>query len=132
MAKKLIAKKTIQIDAQPDEIWKIITDNDSVTSYMLGMIPVTDWKEGSSINWIGRQGGGENDMAKGRILELKPDEILRYSFFFLGYGHADVPEHYQTITLELERSTPRQTILKAQQGDFTVFEEGETYVKTRQ
>jgi uncharacterized protein YndB with AHSA1/START domain len=129
MQKSLIAKKDIQIDADPSKIWKIITDNEIVPTFMLGMTPLTDWKEGSVLNWIGRHGGQEKDAAKGKILELSPNKKIRYSFFFLGYGHADIPEHYQTIILELEKLNSQQTILHAQQGDFAVFEEGETYVK---
>lgn len=125
----MIAKKSIEINAPLSKVWQVITDDKSVITFMLGMKPLTDWKEGSPLNWIGRHEEQEQSMAKGRILDLKPNEKLRYSFFFQGYGHADIPEHYQVIILKLEKAEDEKTILHAQQGDFSVFDEGETYVR---
>jgi uncharacterized protein YndB with AHSA1/START domain len=124
-----IAKKSIQVNAPAAKLWNIITDNNSVTEFMMGMKPVTDWKEGSKLDWVGRHADQEQNMAKGSILELKRNEKLAYSFFFPGYGHADIPLHYQNVILELEKISENTTVLHAQQGDFSVFEEGETYVQ---
>ena len=68
-------------------------------------------------------------MAKGIIQELSPNKKLKYSFFYGGYGHADIPEHYQTVILELESLNDKLTKLTAQRGDYSVFEDGETHVK---
>src|ERR1700728_4429091 len=101
MTKELIATKTIEINAPISKVWNIITADESVEVFMLGMKPLTDWKNGSSLTWIGRHKGEEHNMAKGTIKELSPDKKLQYSFFYGGYGHADTPENYQTVTLEL-------------------------------
>ncbi len=98
-------------------------------NFMQGMKPETDWKEGSSINWIGRHEGKEHNAAKGKILVLQPNKKLQYSFFYGGYGHADVPENYQTVTFELEEVNDSETNLLASQGDYSVFADGETYLK---
>lgn len=129
MKKQLITKKSIDISAPASKVWSVITTNETVSVCMLGMRPLTDWKEGSSINWVGRHEGEEHNMAKGSIQELLLNKKLQYSFFYGGYGHADVPEHYQTVVLELESLNGRQTRLTAQQGDYSVFEDGETYMK---
>jgi uncharacterized protein YndB with AHSA1/START domain len=129
MKKQLIAKKSIDINAPVSKIWNVITTEESVSVFMLGMKPQTDWKEGSPINWAGRHEGEEHNMAKGLIQELSLNKKLQYSFFYGGYGHTDVPEHYQTVVLELEPLNDKQTRLKAQQGDYSIFEDGETYVK---
>jgi uncharacterized protein YndB with AHSA1/START domain len=129
MKDPMIAKKSIEIDAPLSTVWQVITDDKSIVTFMLGMKPLTDCKEGSQLNWIGRHEEQEQNMAKGHILDLKPNERLSYSFFFPGYGHADIPEHYQVIVLRLEKATEEKTILHAQQGDFSVFDEGATYVQ---
>ena len=90
---------------------------------------LTDWKEGIPIRLVGRHEGEGHNIAKGSIGELSLKKRLRYSFFYGGYGHADIPEHYQTVVLELESFNDRQTRLTAQQGDYSVFEDGETYIK---
>ena len=127
--KELTAKKSIDINASVAKVWNVITTDSSVTVFMLGLKPQTDWEEGGPINWIGRHEGEEHNMAKGLILELSPNKKLRYSFFYGGYGHTDVPEHYQTVVLELESLNDKQTKLTAQQGDYSAFEDGETYIK---
>ena len=129
MERQLIAKKSIDIQAPVAKIWHVITSDESVAVFMLGMKPQTDWKEGSPITWIGRHEGEEHNMAKGFIQKLAPNKTLQYSFFYGGYGHADVPEHYQTVVLELESLNGEQSRLTAQQGDYSIFEDGETYVK---
>ncbi len=125
----MIVKKSIEINAPPSTVWEVITDEKSIATFMLGMKPLTDWKEGSPMTWTGRHEAQEQHMAKGRILERTPNEQLRYSFFFPGYGHADIPEHYQEIILRLEKAANEKTMLYAQQGDFSVFDEGATYVQ---
>jgi uncharacterized protein YndB with AHSA1/START domain len=129
MKKELIAKKSININASIAKVWNVITTDSSVTVFMLGMKPQTDWKKGSPINWIGRHEGEEHNVAKGVIQELSPNKRLQYSFFYGGYGHADIPEHYQTVILELESLNNKLTKLRAQQGDYSVFADGETYIK---
>lgn len=126
---KLVAKETIEINAPANKVWTIITDSASVSKFMMGMKPITDWKVRSVMNWIGRHENQEQNMAKGNIQELVINKKLQYSFFFPGYGHADIPEHYQTVILELVKVNDSVTILYAQQGDFSVFAEGETYIK---
>jgi uncharacterized protein YndB with AHSA1/START domain len=129
MKRELVAKKNIAINANVSKVWNIITTDESVTVFMLGMKPMTDWKNGSSLNWIGRHKGEEHNMAKGTIKELSPNQKLQYSFFYAGYGDADIPENYQTVTLELEVINEKQTGLKVQQGDYSIFKDGETYLK---
>lgn len=129
MKKQLITKKSIDISAPASKVWSVITTDETVSVCMLGMRPLTDWKEGSSINWVGRHEGEEQNMAKGSIQELLLNRKLQYSFFYGGYGHADVPENYQTVVLELEPLNSRQTRLTVQQGDYSVFEDGETYMQ---
>ena len=129
MKKQLIAKKSIDISAPASKVWNVITTDETVSVFMLGMKPLTDWKEGSPINWVGRHEGEEHNIAKGSIQELSLNKKLQYSFFYGGYGHADIPAHYQTVVLELESLNDRQTRLTAQQGDYSVFEDGEAYIK---
>ena len=132
MKKELIAKKDIRINASPAKVWSVITNNESISIFMMGMKPVTDWKVGGEMNWIGRHQDQEQNMAKGKLESFVVNEKIQYSFFFPGYGHADIPEHYQTIIMELEKVSNNVTMLHTEQGDFSVFEEGETYLQHAQ
>lgn len=127
--KSLIAEKIIEVNAPIEKVWTVITTDVYVVLFMMGMKPITSWKKGADIYWTGRHEGEEHNMAKGKVLESDPMKSLRYTFFFGGYGHADIPENYQTVSFELNKLTENQTILTVQQGDYSVFEEGETYLQ---
>jgi len=127
--KKLIAEKIIEINASTKTVWRAITTDESVQSFMMGMKPVTTWNKGATIEWFGRHEGEEHTMAKGKIVNFAPEELLQYTFFYGGYGHLDIPEHYQIVTFRLEKLQENKIRLIIQQGDYAVFGEGESYLK---
>lgn len=127
--KEFIAEKSIELNTPISKVWSVITTNETVEIFMLGVKPRTDWKTGSVINWVGRHEGEEHNKAKGKITQLIPEKLLEYTFFYGGYGHEDVPEHYQTVRFELSKTNGRTTQLKIKQGDYAVFEDGETYLR---
>jgi uncharacterized protein YndB with AHSA1/START domain len=127
--KNLIAEKVIEINAPVKRVWTVITTDESVQSFMMGMKPITNWQKGASIQWIGRHEGQEHNIAKGKITDFEPGELLQYTFFYGGYGHLDIPEHYQTVSLKLEKLVENRTRLTVRQGDYAVFVEGENYLQ---
>ena len=127
--KNLIAEKIIEINASAKRVWTAITTDVSVQSFMMGMKPITNWQKGASIQWIGRREGEEHNMAKGEIMDFAPEELLQYTFFYGGYGHLDIPEHYQMVTFRLVKLEENQIRLIVQQGDYAVFAEGENYLQ---
>jgi uncharacterized protein YndB with AHSA1/START domain len=127
--KNLIAEKIIEINASAKKVWTAITTDVSVQSFMMGMKPITTWQKGASMQWIGRHEGEEHNMAKGEIINFVSEELLQYTFFYGGYGHLDIPEHYQLVTFRLEKLGENKTRLIVQQGDYAVFAEGENYLQ---
>jgi hypothetical protein len=57
---------------------------------------------------------------------MDPDKIFSFTFFYPGYGYADVAENYNTVTFILSESDDTTTV-EVTQGDFSVFKEGETF-----
>jgi uncharacterized protein YndB with AHSA1/START domain len=127
--KSLIAEKIIEINASAKSVWTAITTDVSVQSFMMGMKPITTWQKGATIQWIGRHEGEEHNMAKGEIVDFAPEELLQYTFFYGGYGHLDIPDHYQRVTFRLEKLAENKIRLIVQQGDYAVFAEGENYLQ---
>lgn len=106
---------SIQIDAAPKEVWRALTDPDSIKVYFFGAETITDWKAGSEIVFQGEY-EGHRWQDKGRVLEVDQGSLLRYSYWSGFCGLEDVPENYGTVTYCLEVSAHGTTLNVTQQG----------------
>src|SRR5437762_13678810 len=95
----LIAKANVTVDASPSEVWAALVSPAAIKRYMFETDVRSDWKEGSPITWSGEwQGKRYED--KGKILQLKPGRLLRYTHFSPLAGLPDAPENYHTRSEE--------------------------------
>jgi uncharacterized protein YndB with AHSA1/START domain len=101
LAKNLIAKSRIQINNTVDEAWKALVNPQIVEKYMLGAQQVSDWRKGSSIIWK-KDFNGRKFEDKGKILEITPQQSLKYTHYSPASGKPDVPENYQTVSVTLK------------------------------
>jgi uncharacterized protein YndB with AHSA1/START domain len=100
VAKDLIARTSVTINAPNAKVWKALVDPEAIKQYMFGTTVVSDWREGSPIRWKGEwEGKAYED--KGELLQLKPGRTLQYSHFSPLAGLPDAPENYHTVTIEL-------------------------------
>jgi uncharacterized protein YndB with AHSA1/START domain len=78
----------------------------------------TKKRVGSSIVWKGEwQGKPYND--QGNILKSERERFLQYSHFSPLSGKTDVPEHYRTVTIELEEKGSQTLITLSQDHNET-------------
>jgi len=126
MSTALFAVSKITIKAPAIDVWKAITTPETLQQVMMGMKPVSDWRVGSSLIWIGRHSNKPEDNAKGVIEAMNVKKELRFTFFFPGYGYPDKPENYNTVKISLAEKDGI-TEVDASQGDFSVFTDGATY-----
>lgn len=100
-----IASADVEVAASADEVWRALTDPDSVEKYFFGARVDTDWRPGSPIVWRGKfQGKPFED--KGEVVEVEENRLLRMTHFSPLSGSQDVAENYHTITFTLaERGT---------------------------
>lgn len=90
-----------QVQASPDQVWRVLLDPVSVREYMFGAEVVTDWLPGSPILFRGVwQGSPYED--KGVILDVDEPLLLRYTHYSPLGGAPDVPASYHTLTFALE------------------------------
>lgn len=131
MDKTLTTKSSITIDAPATLVWSAIIDPSTIRNFMMGMQAVSSWKVGEELRWLGRHEEKPEDNAKGTIIKMEPGKQLSYTFYYPGYGYADQPEFYNLVNYDLE-AIGDKTRITVQQGDFSVFEQGETFVQHSQ
>jgi uncharacterized protein YndB with AHSA1/START domain len=102
MNEELTAKANVTIHAPLAKVWDALVNPQVIKRYMFGATAVSDWKEGSPIAWKGEWKGKPFE-DKGRILELRPGERLRYSHFSPLSGAPDKPENYHRVTIDLSK-----------------------------
>jgi uncharacterized protein YndB with AHSA1/START domain len=95
-----IAKAETTINASAHNVWNALTDPETIKKYMFGASVVSDWKEGSKIQWKG-EWEGKSYEDKGKILILEPNKKLQYSHFSPLTGLDDIPENYHIVTIDL-------------------------------
>jgi len=98
----LTAKASVTLHAPVAKVWDALVNPEVIKRYMFGATVVSDWKEGSPIAWKGEWKGKPFE-DKGRILELRPEQRLRYSHFSPLSGAPDKPENYHQVTIELSK-----------------------------
>ena len=98
----LTAKASVTIHAPVGKVWDALVNPQVIKRYMFGATVVSDWKEGSPIVWKG-EWKGQPFEDKGRILDLRPEERLRYTHFSPLSGAPDKPENYHQVTIELSK-----------------------------
>ena len=96
----LTAKASVTIHAPIEKVWDALVNPQVIKRYMFGATAVSDWKVGSPIAWKGEWKGKPFE-DKGRILEFRPEERLRYSHFSPLSGAPDKPENYHQVTIDL-------------------------------
>jgi len=111
MDKKLIAKASITIKADTDEVWDALTNPDKIKQYFFGTNAISDWKKGST--WQHEYTNDNNAVrVKGKVLESTPPKRLVISWSAPG-NEADV----STVTFVIE---PVQDMVRLDviHGDF--------------
>jgi uncharacterized protein YndB with AHSA1/START domain len=120
---ELLIRKSIDIDAPVETLWKVLTDSEFIKQYMFGCTAETDWKPGSPLLWKGAADG--KLYVKGHVVSIEKPHRLAYTIFDPNSTIKDIPANYLTMTYELKKRTERASVLEITQGDFSAVEDGE-------
>lgn len=97
---KYVAYAQVHMDATPDEVWNGLTDPTIIAKYMMGAKVDSDWKERGSITWSGEfKGNSYKD--RGKVLEVEPGKLLRYTHASGSSGAKDKPYAEHVVNIEL-------------------------------
>lgn len=99
----------ITINASAARVWDAITMPELVKQWQYGSDLITNWQVGSPIVFRSEWEGTVFEQ-KGTILEVKPQELVKYTLFFPHPGLEDKPENYFTMTYLLEETSDQTTL----------------------
>jgi pimeloyl-ACP methyl ester carboxylesterase/uncharacterized protein YndB with AHSA1/START domain len=102
--KNLTTEKSVLINADATKIWDILTNPDKIKIYLFNSEAKTDWKVGSPVTFS-RMSEGKEYVDKGKILEVVPHKLLKFSYFSSQEGYADIPANYSIITYTLQKES---------------------------
>jgi uncharacterized protein YndB with AHSA1/START domain len=119
---ELLIRKSIDIDAPIEILWKVLTDSEFIRQYMFGCNAETDWKPGSPLLWKGAADG--KLYVKGDVVSVERPHRLAYTIFDPNSTIKDIPANYLTMTYELKKRNNRDSVLEITQGDFSTVEDG--------
>ena len=74
-----IVRQTIDIKAKPAQVWDALTDPKKTKEYFFNAKVYSKWKEGSKITFKGKMFLIIAFEMTGKILEIKPEKLLKYT-----------------------------------------------------
>jgi uncharacterized protein YndB with AHSA1/START domain len=128
MSENLSVISSIAIDATVDQVWDALTNPEQTKKYMFGCQAISDWKRGSDLLWGGNFEGKDMVFVKGHILEIVPNNLLKYTVIDPHAPMQDIPENYLNVTYRLAEEN-NKTMLTVTQDGFEHAADGERRYK---
>ncbi len=101
MSANFIAKASVTIAAPASRVWDALTNPELIKQYFFGTQAVSDWKEGSTLEFKGVW-EGKTYLDKGVILKSQPGKLFQYTYYSSFSNLPDAPENYSNISYELD------------------------------
>lgn len=106
---------TITINASIEKVWNTITKPELVKLWQYGSDLLTNWEVGSDIRFR-TEWEGKVFEQWGKVLDIRPNELVKYSLFAPRPDLEDKPENYFIMTYVLSNENG-QTKLEIIQED---------------
>jgi uncharacterized protein YndB with AHSA1/START domain len=85
----------IVVEASTQKVFDALTKPELIKLWQYGRVATTDWKVGGSIRFTSEwEGRAERIEQWGTILEIRPNELMKYRLFTPGLDLEDKPENY--------------------------------------
>lgn len=115
MSANFIAKASTTISAPASRVWEALTNPELIKQYFFGTRAVSDWKEGSTLEFKGVWEGKEY-LDKGVILKSQPEKLFQYTYYSSFSNLPDAPENYANISYELHEQDGQTTLTVKQEN----------------
>lgn len=144
MVNDIMVTRSVVLNATPERVWEALTHPGMTKQYLYNCEVRCDWKEGSTIKWLGTRDGRPID-EEGKILEIIPGRLIKYSGFDrlvqgdisrqgnIYITHEIVPHGNRTkllTTLEHFEGDESRAESAAQEWDFEILPKLQSLVET--
>jgi uncharacterized protein YndB with AHSA1/START domain len=116
-------KFEIAINATKEQVWDVLTNPEKTSQYMFGCRAVSDWKPGSTLNWVGVADGKEVTYVTGEVVVFDPFNTFEYTVIDPTAAYPKTRENHLVITCTL-RTEGDVTVLSVLQGDYSKVADG--------
>jgi len=114
----------ITINAPRERVWDALTNPEITQQYMFGCRTVSDWKPGSTLDWVGTHEGKQVTYVTGKIVTFEPYSKFVYTVIDPAAKYPLTPENHLTVDITLTEDGDN-THIHVSQGDYTKVAEGE-------
>jgi uncharacterized protein YndB with AHSA1/START domain len=97
---------TIVLNAPVEKVWNALTQPELVKQWQYGSDLITDWKVGNEIRFR-NEWEGQVFEQWGNVLEIVPNQKIKYSLFFPRPGLEDKPENYFIMSYVLSEENQK-------------------------
>jgi len=115
MNKDLTFSTTVEINAEADKVWDALVNPEKIRQYLFGTNAKSEWKVGSDITFEG-EWEGKKYKDKGKIVEIRQGQLLKYTYLSDMSGMEDTPENYIVITFAVGSNGFHSTLALTQDG----------------
>jgi uncharacterized protein YndB with AHSA1/START domain len=115
-AERYQASTSVDVDAEPERVWRALVDPALVARYLHGTAMETDWAVGGPIVWRGEWEGKPYE-DKGEVLAFDPPRRLAVTHWSPLTGAPDTPENRNHVTYDLEPLDGGRTRLTLTHGN---------------
>jgi len=114
----------VKINAPLQKVWNILTKPEFVRQWQFGSELLTNWKVGSNIRFK-TEWEGKTYEQWGKILEIRQNELIKYSLFAPRPDLEDKPENYfvMSYVLIIENGQTKLEIIQEDNRPGAVQEE---------
>lgn len=107
---------SISINAPASAVWDALVNPEKTKVYMFGCKTVSDWKEGSSLEWEMLHEGQPFIPVKGIIEQIIPNTLLKYTVIDPAASYPDIPENHLHVTYALKEANGVTELTVTQDG----------------
>ena len=115
---------TIKLNASLDKVWDTLTSPEKVKLWQFGSDLITTWEVGTNIEFV-TEWKGQIFKQWGKVLEIRPNRLIKYSLFAPRPDLEDKPENYfiMNYVLIAENGQTRLEIIQEDNRPNAVQEE---------
>ena len=111
-----VIENTIAIDAPVAKVWDALVNPQTTKHYMYGCEAVSEWTVGCPLLWKGEYEGKEMIFVKGIVLEIAPNEKLKFTIIDPNAQMEDIPQNYLNVTYRLDERDGKVQLTVTQDG----------------